>query len=518
MYAFNKTIRRRKGTLHQKYSISGEFDEFASVIAQVEHMVNTVASEEMATREHGDVEAWIAKESDEYSRRLLQAYLDRRAEREVRRDEVVGCDNVVRNHVRADCTRGLNTLFGDVTVKRFGYSQRGVESLFPLDAELNLPPDSYSLGLRRHAAKGSALHSFDETANDITEKTSGKVPKRQVQELAVKLVQDFNAFYKRRETGGPEATRDLLILTFDGKGVVMRKEGLRKATRQAAEREKHKMVARLSPGEKGNRKRMAEVASVYTVERHERTAAEVIGLLKNQNSAIRPRATSKRVWASLELPMRTVVEDAINEAMRRDPKRKRQWVILVDANKQQLKTIEAVLEQHGLHDVTMILDWVHVLEYLWQAARALHQEGDTTIETWVQERALKILAGKASDVAGGIMRSAFHKGLRGGRRKAVKETRDYLVKHTDMLRYDQYLEQGFPIATGVIEGACRHLVKDRMDITGARWLLERAEAVLKIRALHCSGDFDEYMDFHKVQELSRNHLSRFQQSPLLAAA
>jgi hypothetical protein len=216
--------------------------------------------------------------------------------------------------------------------------------------------------------------------------------------------------------------------------------------------------------------------------------------------------------------MRTVVEDAINEAMRRDPKRKRQWVILVDANKQQLKTIEAVLEQHGLHDVTMILDWVHVLEYLWQAARALHQEGDTTIETWVQERALKILAGKASDVAGGIMRSAFHKGLRGGRRKAVKETRDYLVKHTDMLRYDQYLEQGFPIATGVIEGACRHLVKDRMDITGARWLLERAEAVLKIRALHCSGDFDEYMDFHKVQELSRNHLSRFQQSPLLAAA
>jgi hypothetical protein len=498
--------------------MTGEFDEFAAAIEQVEHMVNAVASEEMASCEHGEIEGWIAKESDEFSRRLLQGYLDRRAANEVRKDAVVGADNVERNHVRAKCSRGLNTLFGDVTVKRLGYNQRGVESLYPLDAELNLPPDSYSHGLRRHAAKGSALHSFDETANDITEKTSGKVPKRQVQELAVKLAQDFDAFYEQRETSGPEATRDLLILTFDGKGVVMRKEGLREATRQAAEREQHKMVARLSPGEKGNRKRMAQVAAVYTVGRHERTAAEVIGLLKDENSAIRPRATSKRLWASLEQPMRTVVEDAINEALRRDPKRKRQWVILVDANKQQLKTIEAVLEQHGLRDVTMILDWVHVLEYLWQAARALHQEGDTTIETWVQERALRILAGKASDVAAGIMRSAFHKGLRGSQRKAVKECRDYLIKHKKLLRYDQYLEQGFPIATGVIEGACRHLVKDRMDITGARWLLERAEAVLKIRALRSSGDFDEYMEFHKAQELRRNHLSRFQQSPLLAAA
>lgn len=516
MYELLRFICREEDTLKQEYRILGEFDEFAAVIEQVQHMVNNVASEEMASCEHGEVEAWISKESDEYSRRLLQAYLDRRAAKETRRDQVVGVDDVERNHVRADCKRGLNTLFGDVTVTRLGYSQREAENLFPLDAELNLPPDLYSHGLRRHVAQGSALHSFDETTVDVAEKTGGKVPKRQAQQLAVEVAQDFNEFYQCRKTSGPEATKDPLVLTFDGKGVVMRKEGLRESTRQAAEKEKHKMVTRLSPGEKGNRKRTAMVASVYSIERHERTPETVMGLVEEPGT--KPRARNKRVWASLELPMRTVIEDAIQEALRRDPKQKRQWVILVDGHKQQLKTIQDCLEQYGLRDVVLILDWVHVLEYLWQAGHALHGEGNEKVEAWVQERALKILAGKCSDVAAGIKRSATLKNLRGSRLKAVKDCRNYLIKHKDMLTYNQYLAQGFPIATGVIEGACRHLVKDRMDITGARWGLERAEAVLKLRALRSSGDFDEYMEFHKAQELKRNHLSRYRLSPLPAAA
>ena len=121
------------------------------------------------------------------------------------------------------------------------------------------------------------------------------------------------------------------------------------------------------------------------------------------------------------------------------------------------------------------------------------------------ERALDILKGKSSDVAGGMRRSATLRELAAEDREAVDDCADYLLKYRDLLRYDAYLAAGFPIATGVIEGACRHLVKDRMDITGARWRLKSAEAVLQLRSLHSSGDEDAYWEFHKAQALKRNH-------------
>ncbi len=129
------------------------------------------------------------------------------------------------------------------------------------------------------------------------------------------------------------------------------------------------------------------------------------------------------------------------------------------------------------------------------------------------ERALQILHGKASDVAAGMRRSG-----RRPTREGVDACADYLLKYRHMLRYDEYLAQGLPIATGVIEGACRYLIKDRMDITGARWGLERAEAILKLRSLRSSGDFDLYWEFHNTQELARNLTSRYECLPLQKAA
>ncbi|MGH8526081.1 MAG: hypothetical protein ACREXY_18325 [Gammaproteobacteria bacterium] len=125
------------------------------------------------------------------------------------------------------------------------------------------------------------------------------------------------------------------------------------------------------------------------------------------------------------------------------------------------------------------------------------------------ERALQILHAKASDVAAGMRRSATLRGLRRQTREGVDACADYLLKYRHMLRYDAYLAHGLPIATGVIEGACRHLIKDRMDITGARWGLESAEAILKLRSLRSSGDFEAYWAFHKTHELKRNHTSRY---------
>ena len=145
--------------------------------------------------------------------------------------------------------------------------------------------------------------------------------------------------------------------------------------------------------------------------------------------------------------------------------------------------------------LTIILDLVHVCEYLWKASLCFHGETDLVRELWVQERLLRVLQGLSSQVAAGMTRSATVRGLAQGDRKSVDACATYLVNHRDNLHYDHYLAAGLPIATGVIGGACRYQVKDRMDITGARWRLGSAEAVLRLRALRMSGDFEEYWMF-----------------------
>jgi hypothetical protein len=306
-----------------------------------------------------------------------------------------------------------------------------------------------------------------------------------------------------------------LVMSLDGKGVVMRVEDLREGTRKAARRARHKLKTRLSRGEKRNRKRMATVATVYTLAPQVRTPEAIMGR-EDEPCAERPRAQNKRVWASLERDPHEVTEEVFQEALRRDPEQRRVWAMLVDGHKEQLKHIRACMQRH-LVGVILILDFVHVLEYLWKAAYCFHAPGTEQAESWVGERALQILRGNSSHVAAGMRRSATLRKLLPKQRQAVDECARYLLTYKDMLKYDEYLARGLPIATGVIEGACRHLVKDRMDLTGARWGLQRAEAVLKLRSLASSGDSESYWEFYKAQALRRNHASRFA-SPLLQQA
>ena len=148
-----------------------------------------------------------------------------------------------------------------------------------------------------------------------------------------------------------------------------------------------------------------------------------------------------------------------------------------------------------------------MIEYLWQAGMCLMPAGTADLERWVNEHLLDVLSGKAAVVGAAIRRSATARKLSKKARKAADKCADYLQNHAEYLRYADALSDGLPIATGVIEGTCRHLIKDRMDITGARWGLTGAESVLRLRALKQSGDFEDYWNFHVEQEEVRNHLA-----------
>jgi hypothetical protein len=474
-----------------------------------EHIVGYLDSEEVCSMSHSDLERELEKKGRELMRILLQEHLQGRGPEKCDQP-VVGADGVERSRVRFQ-ERKLETVFGTVSVERVGYGQKGTESLHPLDAELNLPDERYSFELRRRVAEESAKSSFDETLESIGKTTGGHVPKRQIEELVKRAAQDFDDFYQMRQEhpSVDEQDRSIMVISVDGKGVVMRRQDLREQTRKAAMKREHKMSTRLSKGEKKNAKRMATVATVYTIAPFVRQPQELIG---DNNSARarppRPRPEQKRVWASLQKTPEEVIEETFKEASYRDPAHTKNWVALVDGNKAQIRILRRMAKKKGL-DLTIIVDVIHVIEYLWDAGRAFHPEASSELENWVRVRLLEILRGKAGYVAGGMRRSATRRSLLAAQRKPVDTCANYLLTHAPYLKYNHYLSQGYPIATGVIEGACRHLVKDRMEVTGARWSLTGAEAVLRLRALRSSHDFDEYWNFHEKKEYERNHRSLY---------
>jgi hypothetical protein len=199
-----------------------------------------------------------------------------------------------------------------------------------------------------------------------------------------------------------------------------------------------------------------------------------------------------------------VVAAAFAEADRRDPHYQRTWIALADGNKDQIRQVRAQAAARGIH-VTIVIDVIHVTEYLWDAAWCWFPEASPDAGPWVRDRVAAILDGRALQVAAALRDAAATAQLSAAKHKAAARTAGYLEAKAPWLDYPQALANGWPISTGVIEGACRHLVKDRMGITGARWGIQTAEAILQLRALHANGDFDDYWSYHLHRERERNH-------------
>lgn len=491
---------------------------YADAREQFEYLIGRLSQGECLSATHTEVEALVHSEGTELLRRMIQGHFDQRTELEQVCDRVVGEEGVARTHRRKSCPRQLETRFGEVVVRRRSYAGRGLNSVFPLDSALNLPRDKYSHGLREELCEAAIGGSFDEAVAHLDRLGGGTLGKRQAEEVMVRLSQDFEAFYTQPLGALPTLLNEnrLLVITADGKGIVMHPDSLRAATRAAAQGAAHKQLTRLSPGEKGHRKRMATVVSVYEIDPYPRSAQAVLEG-EHDATAVRPKPQRKRTWAGVEKDQKAMIEQGFLEAIRRDPDQCMTWVVLCDGQEDLLRQIYATAKSYKL-EITVVQDFVHVLEYLWKAGHALHPDHPEERERWVLERAEAVLEGRAHDVAIGLRRAATRAQLRGSRRKPVDKAANYIDNNQARLQYGQALKQGLPIATGVIEGACRHLVKDRMDITGARWGLERAEAILKLRSLKVSGDLHAYWEFHYRREHARNYPAAPIPQPLREAA
>jgi hypothetical protein len=185
---------------------------------------------------------------------------------------------------------------------------------------------------------------------------------------------------------------------------------------------------------------------------------------------------------------------------RRDPRHERKRVVVTDGERALQRRVATLIA-----NALLILDFLHVLEHLWAAAHAFHREGTDAAREFVRERALRILWGKVAQVVKGIRQMVTKRGIKGRRKKVLLGVAGYFYRNRSRMRYDEYLRLGLPIASGAVEGACKNLVKDRMERSGMRWTPKGAEAMLRMRAIYLSGDFVEYWKYHVAREQARLH-------------
>ena len=297
----------------------------------------------------------------------------------------------------------------------------------------------------------------------------------------------------------------MLVATADGKGVPMRRPA-----------DQRPVGARRKKGEKANKKQMATIGCVYTVDAKHRTPEEVVESLFRERTTPRrqessePAARHKRVWSSLTYQQGERHVDAETEvftwmAQETDTRRRegQPMVCLIDGQ----RSLWTSCASHLPCDRVEVLDLLHAISYLWDAAYLFHPEGSDQASAFVRDRVMRVLRGEIGYVVGGLRQMATkRKGskqrLSAAKQRTLTKICNYFERNRDRMRYNEYLAAGYPIASGVIEGACRHLVKDRMERAGMRWTIDGAQAMLDLRSTHINDQWPAFQT-HRIQAETR---------------
>ena len=458
-------------------------------IAQAEEEFKSLC--EYVTGEAQDQDAYtvekrLFKEVLRMALSLMAAYFDEKQGGDVGDAVVTDTDDYLpRERLKS---KRFICIFGELLLQRWYYHEDNRPGVFPLDEDVNLPERCYSYFVQELTGQRAGLMAYDEIIGELTRLFGFAPYKHSIEDMAAEAAQDADVFTESLPQPQPHDEPDILVSAIDGKGVPIVKN-------DPAE---HKV--RLKRGEKRSRKKEATVSTVYTVEPYYRTSEQIVGEIRDrQGASDRPKPHNKRVRATLQ-SKENGFDWVAHEMNRRDPDGTKKRVCLMDGAKGLWTQALAKLD-----GCTFILELFHPLEYLWQAAHVLHPEGSDEAEAFVRKRLKMLLDGKVGYVIGGLrqMLVKHRRRLGAQKRKTLHTVINYYACRRQWMHYDKYIAAGLPIGAGAVEGACLHLVKDRMEGSGMRWTVPGAEAVLKLRATHLNGDWDSYWDYHMHCEKQR---------------
>jgi hypothetical protein len=363
------------------------------------------------------------------------------------------------------------SVFGAVTIPRAYYHHPGHGGLCPLDAAFSLPERSYSLLLQKWVTMLAVKNPYDDSVDDLATLLGIALPKLSAERIladASPLVAPFRA-----EQPAPTGGGSVLVIEADGKGVRMVRPKSDEPPGPAMRRKK---------GEKRNKMKMATVFTLYTLDPQPLTA---------------PEPQHRKVYAFLGT--KRAAFEAIRAEVAKRGYGQKPTLFLSDGDPDL-----AELQRTFFPDAQPCVDWIHVVERLWTAAYVFHKEGSAEAAVWVKTRKERLLAGAVGTVIRGLKSRTKMKG-RGSaaRKKTLKEVIVYLEGVRKRVPYDVFWNAGYPIATGSVEGACCHLIVDRMERSGMRWKEAGAQAMLDLRAVHLNGEWDDFWRFRMAQEHDR---------------
>jgi hypothetical protein len=392
------------------------------------------------------------------------------------------------------------SIFDEIDIERTCYGHDRVEAA-PLDARLHLPQRQYSYLLQRWLGAFVVDDAHAEAIRKLTTILGVEIAVKASEDLNREQASDVEVFQDRLPVPDAAEEGPLLVVTADCKGVPLVRQALPpdKTTDTPLPALANR---RRGKGEKANKKKMAAVGAVYTIEPFVRTADDVIEeVMRKEARERRPRPQHKRVRAELLVGKAALFLWLADEVIRRNPHGSKPVIFLSDGE----RALHDRQSEYLPEDTVCILDLFHVMERLWKVAWCFFEEKTQKHEAhqWVEERLKRLLEGKVDAVIRGMRYQATQGGLKGPKRKPVEDAAEYFAGNRDRMKYDEYLAAGYPIGSGVVEGACRHLVKDRMERTGMRWLPSGAQAMLDLRATYLNGEWDAFWNFHMLQEDQR---------------
>jgi hypothetical protein len=389
------------------------------------------------------------------------------------------------------------SIFGEFRLSRVVYGSREGQKLefVPLDNRLQLPSSIFSYVLQNWDQSLCVEEAFGQAQATMWRMLKLKQPVNSLEHMNQEMAQEATTFMLNRPQAEQEG--ELVVASADQKGIVLRRQP-----------DDPPPKAHRSKGDKASQKRMATVATVYSVDRHGRTAEEVVAALfrdQPEASRNRPQPQGKEVWASLprdEQPGSGI--DAafawmLGELYVRGRAKDKPLVYISDGQETLWDARQEWLPERAVN----ILDLLHVTPRLWQAAHVFHPEGSQAAENFVRARVLRVLQGHAAGVIRGLRAMATKHGVSGAKKKTITKVCGYLEANLERMHYDAYLRAGYPIASGAVEGACRHLVKDRMERAGMHWTIAGAQAMLDVRSIYVSGLWDEYQQYRIQVETQR---------------
>lgn len=431
---------------------------------------------------------------------LLVSFVARQGDGDVG-SEVVAPDGDTARRLPERHDRRYVSIFGELAITRAVYGTREGQRIerVPLDERLGLPEGDFSYVLEDWTQRLCLKESFAEAGQSLEMLLGLRLGTRALEQMNRAVASYAPSF--QASLGPPPACAEgpLMVVTADGKGVPMRRPEVEEGPRPHHRRTK---------GEKANKKRMACVGAVYSIAPFVRRAEDIIDeVLRHEKAKQRPRPQHKHVWAELTRevegePSVTAKEGLFcrlaDELAARDPGDDRRLICLMDGERA-LWDAQAVYFPGAVG----VLDLFHVLERLWAVSHCFHKEGSDESKGFVEQRLRDLLQGRVGYVISGLRRRLKAERLSAARRKVVRSAVEYLENNKAHMRYDEYLAAGYPIGSGVAEGACRHLVKDRMEQTGMRWTVAGAQAMLHVRALYLNGQWGEFLEHRVAQEQSR---------------